>query len=321
MKQKILITGEYGLLSTAIKKQIDNNRFEIINTDKKATFHNDFHLYNNRLIKNKELDICDRDILLDIELSKNDIIIHTAAYVNTDKCDTFTYDAIKSNVLGTQNVIDLCLKTKAKLIYMSTTAVFDPKSYMKDSGFFTEESKIDPKTVYGLTKYIGEKCVKQSSIDNWIVIKPVFIYGDAPIDNSSNIRKIFEAVLNKKNINITLNRKYKKNYMRSEGFALMFNEILENSSSINKEDFIISRNTNYAKEFSYYINLMSKIAGTDITKYMTLKEDEDYLANHIGISKNFYRHFPSFKLPNEIFDDYSCLKKTYDSVVSLKNEV
>jgi dTDP-4-dehydrorhamnose reductase len=322
MKRKILITGESGLLSTAIKRYIPSvdNKFEIINTETKATFCNIFHTHNNRFVKSKELDICNREALLDIELTENDIVIHTAAYVNTDKCNTFTYDAIKSNILGTQNVIDLCLKTRAKLIYMSTTAVFDPESYMKNSGYFTEESRIDPKTIYGLTKYIGEKCVKQS-LENWIVIKPVFIYGDAPIDNSSNIRKIFEAVIDKKNIIITLNRKYKKNYMRSEGFALMFNRILENSQGINKEDFIISRDKECAREFSYYIELMSKIAEVDIMKYVTLKEEDDYLADHIGISKNFYKHFPDFKLPHEIFDDYSSLKKTYDSVAKLKNEV
>jgi|GEM_PF-3181916 len=336
-KIKIFLTGESGMLSTSIKNK-ESNKFEILNFSDLATYVNQYsyHFFTKQLIKKPEIDFTNLSVLKEVEnrLRKisynNEVwIIHSGAYVNTDKCEQFYYEATKTNVLGTQNLINLAKKINAKFIYFSTTAVFDPDSYMLNEGIFDETAKIDPKTIYGLTKYCGELAVKQSfNKDSYIIIKPVFIYGDAPNDNSSMIRKIIETIYLKQNgypinkLNVYLSENYKKDYMRSEYFADMFLVLLENAIENKKiwgNDFIISRND--PKPFKYYLDLIFSKFNLNYKKdsknYINLIESGDYLKTHNGISTNFYKFFPDFKLNKLAYDDNYGIEKTYNSVKKL----
>ena len=40
----------------------------------------------------------------------------------------------------------------------------------------------------------------------------------------------------------------------------------------------------------------------------------DYLARHNGISKNFYKMFPYYKLPAAAYDNKEGIQKTYNSI-------
>ena len=209
--RKLFITGESGMLATSIIKALENDtqeRFEVMNNSDLAEYTNEFSYLNGKLVKAKEVDVTNKNVLKKIgkKLNPEDIIIHTAAYVNTDKCDDFSYEAVNSNIISTQFLIELANNIGCKMIYFSTTAVYNPDEYMKNNGEFDETAPIDPKTLYGLSKYAGELAIKQSmDFDKMMVMKPVFIYGDAPFDNSSMIRKISEKVYcDKNNIPYTL---------------------------------------------------------------------------------------------------------------------
>lgn len=321
MKKTIFITGSSGLLAQSIIKEIKNSdEFEILDTNNLQKYKNDFHYHNNKKIKKNEVDITDEKVLNKIynKLSKKEcIVIHTAAFVNTDKCENYSYEAVKSNVYGTQLIIDLCKKLNCFLFYFSTTAVFDPDYYMKYKGVFNETCKISPKTIYGLTKYIGELAVKQTlDVNKYAVIKPVFIYGDAPQDNSSMIRKILEKIIlgdKKSKLQVDLNLNYKKDYMRVEFFANMFTVLLKNLSLVKGRDFIISRNA--PKYFEYYLRIIEKITNCNhILDYIQLNPKKDYLKNHNGISSNFYSLFPNYQLAAEAFDNHIGIEKTYKSI-------
>ena len=260
--RKLFITGESGMLATSIIQALEESgqeRFEVMDNKDFAEYTNEFSYLNGELVKAKEVDVTNKNILEKIgeKLCADDIIIHTAAYVNTDKCDDFSYDAINSNILSTQYLINLANNVGCKLIYFSTTAVFDPDEYMKNNGVFDESAKIDPKTLYGLSKYSGELAVKQSmDFEKMMVIKPVFIYGDAPFDNSSMIRKITEKVYCHNNnlpytlsplnengkLDVLLDPAIENDYMRYEYFADMFLQILYMDDGWG-EDFIISKNS------------------------------------------------------------------------------
>ncbi|MBC8388186.1 MAG: NAD-dependent epimerase/dehydratase family protein [Candidatus Cloacimonetes bacterium] len=323
-KIKLFITGHSGMLAKSIIDKLDLNLYELIYFDDLANYSNQFHYLRKKLIKEKEIDITNTKILDKISnyLDKNSIIIHTAAYVNTDKCDAFIYEAIKSNVLGTQNLINIVKKVGCKIINFSTTAIYDPDEYNKNNGIFVESDKIDPKTTYGLTKYNAELVVKQSlNKFEHITIKPVFIYGDIPFDNSSMIRKIIEKVYlgNKiKKLDVLLDPFINKDYMRYEYFADMFIHLL-NAAIIDKNiwgnDYIISRDD--PKQFDFYLNTICKVMEIDknyLYKFINIIPNKDYLGNHNGISKNFYKKFPDFKLNKNVKNDYEGIKKTYISI-------
>lgn len=324
--KKIFITGSSGMLAQSLINKINNcDEYSLLDTSGLEYYSNDFHFINNKLIKNKELDITNKDMLneLSSRILKDDelIVVHTAAYVNTDKCEKYSYEAVKSNIYGTQLLIDFAKKHNAFFVYLSTTAVYDPEHYMTyGNGTFVESAKIDPKTIYGLTKYLGEVAVKQSiDKDKYIVLKPVFFYGDAPHDNSSMLRKIIERIYlnDKSGLDVLLDPKIEKDYCRSEIFAEMTYKLFNaNKKQIAGQDYIISRNS--PKPFSYYLKIIERVTNIkSVYDYINIKAEDDYLQRHNGISNNFYKIFDDYKLPESAYDDEYGISKTYQSIVRL----
>ena len=77
-----------------------------------------------------------------------------------DLCERNSNLAKTTNVIGTQNVVDGCKTVNSKLVYLSTSAVFD--------GAKSEYSEVDipsPSNTYGLTKLEGEKIVQKSGLE------------------------------------------------------------------------------------------------------------------------------------------------------------
>ena len=195
MKRKVFITGDAGMLGNAISNILKDD-YQVLTFPELETYTNEFHYFNGKQVKKAEVDITNKEALKKVfeYLDESSIVIHCAAYVNTDKCEKFSYEAVMSNVIGTQNIVELCKVKNCTLINFSTTAVFDPEYYMENfKGIFDETTKIFPRTIYGATKYAAELAAKHA-LDKVVTIKPVFIYGNFPYDNSSNLMRILKAI-------------------------------------------------------------------------------------------------------------------------------
>lgn len=83
-----------------------------------------------------------------------DFFLHLAAYTNVDGAEVEKEKAYAINVEGTKNVFEQSVAKKINFIYISTDFVFDGKNPP-----FDEESKPNPISYYGLTKYQGEEIV------------------------------------------------------------------------------------------------------------------------------------------------------------------
>ena len=120
------------------------------------------------------IDITDRSAVLErIKSSDATIVLHLAAKTNVDGCELDKTlgekgDAWKINVLGTQNVVDGCLLSNKKLIYISTDFVFD--GHNPPLGGYSEEDVPNPVNWYAKTKYTGEKIIQNSKIP-WIIVR------------------------------------------------------------------------------------------------------------------------------------------------------
>ena len=94
---------------------------------------------------------------------KYDLVIHTAASFE----ETTMYE---DNILGTKAVVEQCKKWRAKLIFLSSAAVYGNNSDAK------ETSELRPVNFYGLTKLVGEKLVTESLTD-WVILRLANVYG------------------------------------------------------------------------------------------------------------------------------------------------
>ena len=148
---KILVIGGSGTIGSKIVRKFIENKNDVIYT-----------YYENKLNVGigYRLDIRKKDETIDLISKVNaDLVIHTAALTNVDLCETDKKLANSINVEGTENVIIGCQKNNSKIVYISTSFVFNGK---KNKYF--EDDEPSPTTYYGLTKLNGEKLIKNSKL-------------------------------------------------------------------------------------------------------------------------------------------------------------
>jgi dTDP-glucose 4,6-dehydratase len=154
--KKVLITGSGGFIfSNFIRKAIyENQPYKFISLDKvtKSTVLN--NIYVNQDHPFYFGDISDAHFMnVLFEFERPSIVIHGAAETDVDKFFT------TSNVLGTQTLINCCLKWDVeKLIYISDDKVYGQLG--KSENPWVEISPLDPRDTYAASKASGELLVK-----------------------------------------------------------------------------------------------------------------------------------------------------------------
>ena len=95
------------------------------------------------------------DISKSLEIEDDiDVVIHLAARLEHEKCSKEEF--FKTNVDGTEQVLNLAHSKNAYFIYVSTTAIYGSPECP-----ITENTPIDPNGDYALTKWNGEKICKE----------------------------------------------------------------------------------------------------------------------------------------------------------------
>ena len=161
--QKILLIGAIGLLGQALLRT--KSKFSVV-----PLFYKNIDLESN--CSRSVLDITDKkSVLRQVAIIKPSIIIHAASIGNVDYCEKHQEEAHKVNVEGTQNLVDACQQHNAKLVFMSSNAVFDGKSPP-----YNEKGKVNPINFYGKTKALAEEIIQRSRIDN-VIVRLILMYG------------------------------------------------------------------------------------------------------------------------------------------------
>lgn len=153
INMKIYITGILGLLGYNVTKVL-TDRCEITGIDSIKLDTTSISYLNDSLF---HFDKLEQHIISE----KPDVLIHTAAMVNVDKCEEYPEDAQMLNVQVTQQLARICNKHCIKMIYISTDSVFDGHS----SHLYTEEDGVNPINIYGKTKLDGEYAVLKSPLN------------------------------------------------------------------------------------------------------------------------------------------------------------
>lgn len=161
-RKKVLITGSCGFIfSNFVKKVVyEKHPYQIVSVDKvNSNVMNSIYWNNNH--KFYVADICDSHIMDRIfQFERPDIVIHGAAETFIDSSLINANIFVQSNVLGTQNIINCCLKYDiSRLIYISTDEVYGHLTSENDTGW-TEEAPLNPRNPYSATKAAGELLVK-----------------------------------------------------------------------------------------------------------------------------------------------------------------
>ena len=115
---------------------------------------------------------------------KPKVILHLAALTDLDTGEKNPSLAYFINTVGTYNVALAARKIGAKLVYISSTGVFDGKK----KGAYKENDIPNPMNHYGHSKYAGELII-QSMLSNYIIARACWMFGGGPTRDKKFIAK------------------------------------------------------------------------------------------------------------------------------------
>ena len=155
--KKILITGGTGSIGVGLAKQLIKFKpktIRILSNDENSIFEMKRVIGNNPMFTFMMGDVRDRS-RLDLAIKNIDIVFHTAAMKHVDICEENPFDAVKTNVIGTSNLLEASLIEKvSKFIFISTDKATNPSSTLGASKLLAERLTLDASSYRGDGKTI-----------------------------------------------------------------------------------------------------------------------------------------------------------------------
>src|SRR4030042_3273823 len=164
--KKILVTGGTGCIGSEIVKNLLKYSpavVRVFSNDEDNTFRMKQELGDEEKIRFLMGDIRDKERLL-LVMENIDIVYHAAALKHVPLCEYNPFEAIKTNVVGTQNVIDAALNSGVeKVISISTDKAVNPVNTMGATKLLSEKLIIDANYYKGVRKTVFS-CVRFGNV-------------------------------------------------------------------------------------------------------------------------------------------------------------
>ena len=153
----ILITGSKGQLGIALREYYqDKKEYQLICTDIDEIDISNYENTHKVITK-----------------ARPDIIINCAAFTNVDKSEIKTQLVQEINVTGVKNICLVAKEINAVVVQISSDYVFDGEHSVP----YVEEDACNPKSVYGKSKYDGEKIVSEI-LERYFIVRTAWLYGE-----------------------------------------------------------------------------------------------------------------------------------------------
>lgn len=145
---RVLVTGAGGQLGWDVCRELERRGTEHLRTT------------------SANMDVTDREAVWNrLSEYRPDAVIHCAAYTAVDRAEEEAERAFAVNEEGTRNLAQACKEIGAKLLYISTDYVF-PGTGTKP---YEVDDPVGPLNVYGKSKLAGERAVKETLKQHFIV--------------------------------------------------------------------------------------------------------------------------------------------------------
>ena len=260
----LAIFGNSGFIGQHLTKMLDDLNIKWIGYD----------LKDGQDIRNK--------YQLDDFFEKNQVteIIHLAALAGVRRSKKYPKDYIDTNILGTQNIVDLANEYEVKrIVFYSSSSVY---GNVKELPVKEGVTKMNPISFYGITKLAGEQIVNNFEGESFIV-RPFTVYGENGRKDEVVFRWLEQI---KNNLPITVyDLESFRGYVYVKDLVEATIKLLQFNSD---EDLIIKENFN--------------LGGSEIV----------YLKDILKVFKEF---FPDVKISyqdrqkEDVFAQYACIDK------------
>ncbi len=300
--KKILITGGTGSLGTALTKRLlsmDVEQIRIFSRNEFKQISMESEIYDDRL----------RFLIGDVRDQKRlrraiedvDIVFHAAALKHVPKIEYNPFEAIKTNVEGSQNVIDACLENDVERAVCIGT-----------------DKAVSPLNTYGATKLLMEKLfVNAQQYSNPKKHPTKFFavrYGNVFGSSGSVIPKFIDQIKNNESLTITDEKMTRFSITMQQ--ALDF--ILKATELGNGTEIFIPRLKSYNLE--QVKNTLFDLRGTSDSKIIGIRPGEKLHETLINFDemRSAWIYNDLYVILNEGFSS-EYLQNTYSGLTKLEN--
>lgn len=163
---KSLVIGSEGNIGKPFVGYLKQRGHEVLEADIHPAYRPNFYA-------------CDINHPLDLLPAfdrKPEVVYLLAGMVSRVTCEQSGSLAIATNLAGVNNVVQLCKRVGAKLVFFSTSEVYGPTR-----GKMYEESVPHPNNRYGLSKHLAEQLIVYESEYHGlstVILRPFMVYGE-----------------------------------------------------------------------------------------------------------------------------------------------
>jgi FlaA1/EpsC-like NDP-sugar epimerase len=188
--KKILVTGGTGSFGHAIADRLLNENpleIRILSRDEKKQYDMQFEYRNNPVLRFIVGDVRNKESLA-TAMRQTDIVFHAAALKQVPSCEYNPYEAVHTNTIGAQNVIETALQENVeKVIAVST------------------DKAVEPVNVMGMSKSIQERLFTSANVhrDGRRTVFACVRYGNVLGSRGSVIPVFKNQIDNNENLTLT----------------------------------------------------------------------------------------------------------------------
>ena len=161
--KNILVTGGTGSIGSALVKQLISCKpksIKVLTNDENSIFDSGKIIGENKLINYIIGDIRDKE-RCQLALRNVNIVFHAAAMKHIDICEENPFDAVKTNVIGTSNMLEASiLAGVSKFVFISTDKATNPTSTLGASKLLAERLTLvagtyseDQKMIFSIARF------------------------------------------------------------------------------------------------------------------------------------------------------------------------
>jgi len=219
--KKVLITGGAGYIGSVMAARFLEKGYKVtvvdnLKLDQNSLFglcyHPNFSFFNK--------DARDKDVIKDV-IRDADYIIPLAGLVGAPLCEADPVYAQEINVDAIKTLIEL-RSTDQRILFPNTNSGYGKG----DTGFCTEESPLNPISVYGKTKVEAERLILDS--DNSITFRLATVFGPSPRMRTDLLVNNFTYKAYSEKVLVLFEENFRRNYIHVEDVTKAFLHGIDN---------------------------------------------------------------------------------------------
>ncbi|MES1220520.1 MAG: NAD-dependent epimerase/dehydratase [Bacteroidota bacterium] len=284
--EKILVTGGAGYIGSTLVPKLLQEGYEVTVVDN-FYFNNYYSLLACCKYKNFDVvegDARDEDLMKKL-VSKADIIIPLAALVGAPACEKDKTGAITTNY-GQIKYINEIRSKEQLILYPNSNSGYG----IGQAGIYcTEETPLNPISLYGKTKTDAEKILLQS--DNVITFRLATVFGISPrmrldlLVNDFTYRAITDRFI------VLFEAHFKRNYIHVADVSKAFMHCIKNFDSMKNNAYNVGLSTANLSKFELCQKIKEYLPDftVETNEFSKDPDQRNYIVSNEKIEKTGYK--------------------------------